>query len=865
MATVTLNANESYIAASAATIRGASGSETVKIYDGVAVTLDSNLERIEFARASSAYLYKATANGVEVSYNGTVVANLFSGDKAAFTDGSAMVAGTIVGSTLSFTLGGAAVSSTAGAVVPTLATGSGEASTVGGSTGGGTAVGQAFSLTTGADVKSFNAGNDTITGATGTLNSNDIITDASSTDSDSLTAVITGSAPGTSAPTIINVENIALDFKGFGVTYNAGSTSSGTITASTTQEGNNSASLTGLTSTVKVAAGTGINTLSLTGTTTTLNLAAQAVTLTGGGISEQLTVNSSGSSANTLSLASTTPLGTATTVKLIAAGDQSLTVKGNVADLTGKTVTKSLTGTAKLTFEVNSPAGATADLSKVAADSFNLNVTNAVGTNSLTLQTGSNVVLSKDIGSGALTASTVGISNTAADTLSLSLKNDQTALVTSGFETVNLAVDKASAVLTAATFGSTADVIVTGSNNLTVSDLASAKSFDASGLSSATLTLSAINGTSGASAAVTVVGSSGNDTITHVGSTVGVTLVTSSGNDTINSNFVTTATSSVDTVIAGAGNDTINIGFGTAGGATSFAFATINGGEGTDTLNFASGTSASTRADFTTAATTLNLSGITNVENVNVFLNDKSAAAATTGLTITLADSNVAAGQSLNLALDLYNALTVATAGAQVTINGGAELDGALNITVSQTGAANATVLNITGGAGNDTINGGKGADIITGGKGVDVIYLNAGGNDTVKFANGDSGKTAATADQINGANAGDTVVDYTAASISATFVTGATLGTGWTVGTSSGVAAKSGAVLDDFIAAMTSAASAGATGISNATAAFVSGSDLYVYVAGNDATLGTDDFVVKIVGASANTLTISSGDIVLA
>lgn len=140
MATVILDANDSYTAASAVTIRGSSGSETVKIYDGVAVNLDSNVERVEFARASSAYQYKATANGVEVSYNGTVVTTLFSGDKAAFTDGSAVVAGTIVGSTLSFTLGGTAVPSTAGAVVPTLVTTAGEASTItsgsGSSTGG---------------------------------------------------------------------------------------------------------------------------------------------------------------------------------------------------------------------------------------------------------------------------------------------------------------------------------------------------------------------------------------------------------------------------------------------------------------------------------------------------------------------------------------------------------------------------------------------------------------------------------------------------------------------------------------------------------------------------------------------------------
>jgi len=129
--------------------------------------------------------------------------------------------------------------------------------------------------------------------------------------------VINAANPGTSAPTLVNIENINLDFKGFGVTFNAGGTAGGKITVSSTQEGNSTATLTNLTSTVRVAVGAGIENLTLSGTTTTLDLSAQAETLTGGGISEQLTVNSTGASANSLTLASTTPLGTSSTVKLV--------------------------------------------------------------------------------------------------------------------------------------------------------------------------------------------------------------------------------------------------------------------------------------------------------------------------------------------------------------------------------------------------------------------------------------------------------------------------------------------------------------------------------------------------------------------
>jgi hypothetical protein len=112
----------------------------------------------------------------------------------------------------------------------------------------------------------------------------------------------------------------------------------------------------------------------------------------------------------------------------------------------------------------------------------------------------------------------------------------------------------------------------------------------------------------------------------------------------------------------------------------------------------------------------------------------------------------------------------------------------------------------------------------------------------------------------INGASASDVIVDYGSNTLAA--ATAANIGTGWTV--TNGVASKSGATLDDFIAGIGATAKAGTTsGVTNVAAGFVSGSDLYVYVAGADATLATDDFVVVVVGAASNTLTFN-GDIVL-
>ena len=131
--TVKLGTGLTYNAASDALIFGSTGSETVKIFDGVTVTTDSSVERVEFSRASSEYTFKATNTGLQVSYSGKVVANVVSGEKLAFSNGSAVVASTFDAATATgaITLNGTAVSTTDGkltALIPNNATG--EASSV---------------------------------------------------------------------------------------------------------------------------------------------------------------------------------------------------------------------------------------------------------------------------------------------------------------------------------------------------------------------------------------------------------------------------------------------------------------------------------------------------------------------------------------------------------------------------------------------------------------------------------------------------------------------------------------------------------------------------------------------------------------
>jgi len=139
MAKVILESTDTsaYVAASDVTIYG-SGSSTdkVQVLDGIKITTDASVERVEFARASTAYTYKVIGGGIEVLYNGVKVADV-APTKLAFTDGSATVVSTFNPTTFAtdYTLGGKTVTATATTVVPTLATGTGETSTINTSSG----------------------------------------------------------------------------------------------------------------------------------------------------------------------------------------------------------------------------------------------------------------------------------------------------------------------------------------------------------------------------------------------------------------------------------------------------------------------------------------------------------------------------------------------------------------------------------------------------------------------------------------------------------------------------------------------------------------------------------------------------------
>ncbi len=120
MAKVFLDANDEFVISGPATIYGSTGIEKLQIANGATgVVLDSAVERIELAGASTAYNYKIEGTQITV-YSGTTEVASFAGGNnpiLAFSDGSAAVAMTGLGTA---TLGGVAIPTAAAPITPTV-------------------------------------------------------------------------------------------------------------------------------------------------------------------------------------------------------------------------------------------------------------------------------------------------------------------------------------------------------------------------------------------------------------------------------------------------------------------------------------------------------------------------------------------------------------------------------------------------------------------------------------------------------------------------------------------------------------------------------------------------------------------------
>ena len=511
------------------------------------------------------------------------------------------------------------------------------------------ASGSTFTLTNSSspDVITGTSGDDTITGAAGTLAGTDVMTDGFTADNDTATITVNSN---NLAPTIANIENInlAAQFLTVGMdltsvtaattlTVSSGiGSSTGTLTAVSTTKVDNIVAGTNI-GTVAVSAGTtGTNgTVNIDmGSATTLNLNPNAgaddfnvtsisngaavdlngsiaatgtdsvtLNLTGGSISyrgdadagaaadiETLTLNS-GTSANTITASGTTTgdfLSAAAGNKAVVTGAQDVTLKGDADVFDGVTVTKS-SFTGALTLQTTTVGGNGLDYNEIEADT--VKITTVATGQTVTVNNNSKLVLSLDNG-----ATTYNIDNTTGNltvdgTLMMELATSQTGITTGGnVSTVTMDTTGTSTVaLTDFTPNTdTNTVVVEGSNNFTFTD------YNGNGdetVSATTLTgkLNMVD----ISADVTVLGGSGNDTITQ-NSANNLLVRGGDGNDTLTGNTL------ADSLVGEGGNDTID---GSSGADT------IEGGEGIDLITGGAGADTITLTETTAATDTVVMTG----------------------------------------------------------------------------------------------------------------------------------------------------------------------------------------------------------------------------------------------------------------
>lgn len=649
-------------------------------------------------------------------------------------------------------------------------------------------------------------GDDTITGTVGTLNSNDIILDNSTTDNDVLNATITDA---TLKPTIKNIEKANLTWasnadmvfdavnstgNSFNVTANAlaftgnvkfdnlgtnnvavDSKATGTllleeVVKSTVNAGAATAvTLTKGTSTVvgeKTSADITVN-----NNVAFSNVAATAV--------ENVTLRSTVEGAKVTATAGVTQIGDQLTV----AGDKSITYNGVV---TGEKIVNSLTA-GKLTVESNDVAGAL-DTSKINANLISLKA----ATTLVTVANNQNFLVDNTTAGAALTGFTAatGVTNAVVN-LETKANLSSAGVNITGISTLNLDAKAATTIGTLVTDAEN-NVNITGDSKTTISAMTGstgAVSIDASKLTGefvvTSTTVDVATGIIGSSTAknnittaattknVTVITGSADDTITTAATTAGtLTINAGDGKNTVDAKLFTTGTAKITT---GSGNDTIDL-----SGLTTTGKATVTSGSGDDKVTLGTAFTAATEFTFDGGAGTdtlvigavdLSLAkvfNLTSVEEMTITSAAKLAGSQLSGKAYAIkADDagTIATPNILNVDVVNPNAATAITT----------DLSG-LNFSTSTTSNFNSVVINgITTVA--DTIKATTMNDTITvGGTAKDTLDITSGGADIITIAN-DASKYSTTADNmvsikgfnaVLSATAVDTL-DFAAAGVAAT------------------------------------------------------------------------------------------------
>lgn len=553
------------------------------------------------------------------------------------------------------------------------------------------------------------------------------IIDSTTTDTDVLNAAVSGSLTPTS---VMNIETINLVAK-YGNT--------GTFAATNvvgTKNLNVSSDIIAGTATftdvggAKVAAikaGTNIATLDATmataggvlavdaGSATTVNVTGNTgsdeinVTVNGGsttmvantlaGASDKLTITSGGTSANTVTLSSNGALGST-----VAAGNQSLTIKGSTTLFDEKAVTNSLTaGTLNVQFTATN---STDDLTKVAAPMEIATVT--ADNDALKFADSSTVTLSQDATTNQLD---INSSTDASGTLNFVLNGAASVgKGTTDFANVVVSASKAVTNFVAALDTTDTTLKFSGTNDITVKTGSSAKVLDASAMN-AKLTVEA----AGAATTFTkVTGSQGDDTITLSGTIVASTISGGLGNDTI---------------ILGAAVDNVAL--------------TLDGGLGTNILKLTTDVNITDGAGPLDADSVISNFGTVDLNGSDLTVAQKQG--------LTLGNTFVVKGTSAN---DIFTVAMIDGKGSTFVDLSGVTVNGTASLKIDAASSTATTTHTLKGsGTYATTIVGSAAKDVVTGGAGDDVIWTAAGLDEITGGGGADKFRLGAKADMVTAAN----------------------------------------------------------------------------------------------------------------
>jgi Ca2+-binding RTX toxin-like protein len=175
--------------------------------------------------------------------------------------------------------------------------------------------------------------------------------------------------------------------------------------------------------------------------------------------------------------------------------------------------------------------------------------------------------------------------------------------------------------------------------------------------------------------------------------------------------------------------------------------------------------------------------------------------------------------------------------------------------------------VNYAGGAGVDTVIGGGGADVIAGGGNQDRL-TGGGGADAFLFAPGSSGfvdAAAAAYDEITDFTAGVDRIDFGSTALSVVQRAGAVAGHAQINAAGLATFAAADTTLQARLVAVEAAINDGGTAAAGQAAIFASGGDTWVFISdGVDGLATGNDVLVRLVGGTFSTATVTGGDLVL-